>query len=108
MSISSLPARFVSTLVGAGVVLGMCTGAQAQAVHKCQAEGRAVFQSMPCAVDADAPRRASPGVDAVVVSKKRTLADLLRERDGADRPHAEGRAFQGDGAHVLRARMGAV
>ena len=97
-------------MAGAGAVLtALSTGAQAQAVRKCQIEGHTVFQSTPCAIEvATAPRPAPAGADAPVTSKKRTLAELLHERDGADRPHTSSREFQGDGAHVLRARMGAV
>jgi len=40
--------------------------------------------------------------------KKKTLADVLRERDGAQHPQPVAREAQGDGANILRSRMGAV
>ncbi len=40
------------------------------------------------------------------VPHKKTLAELLRARDGGDPPPA--RTIQSDGANVLRTRMGAV
>jgi hypothetical protein len=90
----------------------LCGGAQAQAVRKCNIEGRVVFQASPCP-----PERAEPAVAAkasgpeadTTAPKKKTLADILRERDGADARHrAPAREVQGDGANVLRSRMGAV
>jgi hypothetical protein len=104
--------RFTPSSAGAllAMALLLCGGAQAQTVHKCQIEGRAVFQWSPCPVDA---RVASSGAPAPAANpsaapKKKTLADLLRERDGADPSRPNVREFQGDGANVLRSRMGAV
>ena len=101
------------------VLLGsalLCGAAQADPVRKCQVEGRIVFQSAPCpperttAVAARiAPATVSPSAtDADGPPKKKTLAEILRERDGADRPRAQAQDAQTDGAKVLRARMGAV
>lgn len=88
----------------------LCNPAQAQPVRKCALNGRAVFQSSPCAVEprvaAVAPHAAA--TDTPVAPKKKTLADLLRERDGSDPGRAQTHEFQSDGANVLRARMGAV
>ena len=36
------------------------------------------------------------------------LAELLRERDGADPARPKSREFQADGANLLRSRMGAI
>lgn len=108
------------------------TGARAQVqVQRCQVDGRLVFQSGPCAVAAparpdpaparpdraparpDAARVADPvtagsAVASPAVARKKTLADLLHARDGADAHRPRPREFEGDGASVLRARMGAV
>jgi hypothetical protein len=94
--------------------------AQAQAVHKCVVDGGIVYQSSPC------PAAPSAGVASVGVAgaasapvalaatgnaaapKKKTLADVLRERDGATPAAPVRREAEGDGANILRSRMGAV
>ena len=85
--------------------------AQAQ-VRKCELAGRVVYQSAPCPPE---PRVASAAPIAQAAApatsgapKKKTLADLLRERDGIDRGRPRPAEHQGDGANVLRTRMGAV
>jgi hypothetical protein len=106
-------------LVVVSIALAASAGVQAQ-VRKCQVDGRIVFQSAPCgpdhhiappaavAVPAPVVTPVSTAADAGAAPKKRTLAELLRERDGADRPRAPLRETQHDGANVLRSRMGAV
>ena len=100
-------------IAAAGAPL-LCLPAQAQTVRKCQIDGRTVFQSSPCPIEARAgavPTPAAPAVLAAApgdVPKKKTLAEVLRERDGGDRPRPVARDSQGDGANVLRSRMGAV
>jgi hypothetical protein len=94
------------------------TAANAQSVHKCRIDDRVVFQASPCppeqqravpaAAAAAVPVAASEPASAASVPKKKTLADVLRERDGADRPQSRGRESQSDGANVLRSRMGAI
>jgi len=101
-------AAFVSSLV-----LLSAESAQAQSVQKCLIDGRTVFQSSPCPLEARAVPHGSvaPQVvatGAVGAPKKKTLADLLRERDGADPPRHATNADQADGAKVLRSRMGAL
>jgi hypothetical protein len=106
------------------VLLGsalLCNAVRAEPVRKCHVEGRIVFQSAPCPPEAraaavaarDAPATAPATATASIGDadgppKKKTLAEMLRERDGADRPRAQAQEAQGDGAKVLRARMGAV
>jgi hypothetical protein len=88
--------------------------AQAHAINKCTVGGRIVFQSSPCAVEARpatgaaAEAVASTATQASDTPKKKTLADMLRERDGATPAQPARREFQQDGANVLRSRMGAV
>jgi hypothetical protein len=101
--------------VATSLALLLCAAAQAQSVNKCQVDGRAVFQSAPCAIEARvASAAAAPATvtttaaEAPASPKKKGLADLLRERDGADRGRAQPREFPTDGAAVLRPRMGAV
>jgi len=79
--------------------------AQAQ-VNKCHIDGRLVYRSVPCPLEPRATT-ASNTVPAPVASKKKTLADVLRERDGANPTRPVAQEFQGDGANVLRSRMGA-
>ncbi len=95
----------------------------AQAVNKCTVGGRVVYQSSPCAIEARpavaatvaATAAATASADALASNanpsaapKKKTLADVLRERDGAAPAQPVSREFQQDGANVLRSRMGAV
>ncbi|MES1163414.1 MAG: hypothetical protein ABUL50_10185, partial [Rhizobacter sp.] len=106
----------LAACAGAGLIaalaLLLCAPAQAQSVRKCQIDGRLVFQSSPCPVGAHVVASAAPqaaaAAETATAPKKKTLADLLRERDGADHGRAASREFQGDGANVLRSRMGAV
>ena len=86
------------------------TQAQAQAVRKCQVDGRLVYQSSPCPVEARVASAApqAAGAEPVAAAKKKGLADLLRERNGAAQGRPPVREAQADGASVLRSRMGAV
>jgi hypothetical protein len=102
--------RLHAILAVAPLALLLCASAQAQSVRKCQIDGNTVFQSSPCPVDAHvasaAPQAAA--VETSLAPKKKALADLLRERDGADHARPKAREFQADGATVLRSRMGAI
>ena len=109
----TLPLVFMACTLGVGAP-GSAAWAQAQAVGKCQIDGRIVFQSTPCASQ---PRAAAPVATTAAraaplaapgAPKKKTLTDLLRERDGNDRVRTSVREPQPDGAAVLRSRMGAV
>lgn len=107
---SADPTRELVLRAVVSLTLLLGASAQAQSVRKCMDGGRVVFQSAPCPVE---PRGASAApqvavVDTAAAPKKRTLADLLRQRDGADRGRPQAREPQGDGANVLRSRMGAV
>jgi len=93
-----------------GLFGAACIPAQAQTVQKCMIDGHAVYQSSACpAQPAAAVSVATPPAPAEVASapKKKTLAELLRERDG-NQTQSHRTEFQRDGADVLRARMGAV
>jgi hypothetical protein len=84
--------------------------AQAQTVQKCMIDGHAVYQSSACPV-AQPPAAVSvavpPPAEVASAPKKKTLAELLRERDG-NQSQSHRSEFQRDGADVLRSRMGAV
>ena len=85
--------------------------AQAQAVNKCAINGQLVFQSSPCPLEARTGVTAAPIVVASgnpAAPKKKTLADVLRERDGDGRAQPASREPQDNGADVLRSRMGAL
>jgi len=108
------PAYMLLAALSSIVMLCSAQAAFAQAVNKCTVGGRIVFQSAPCAIEA---RPAPAGVvadaaanpaNASTAPKKKTLADMLRERDGASPEQPVSREFQQDGANVLRSRMGAV
>ncbi len=100
-------------LLGA-VLLGGAQAAQAQAVYKCMVDGHLVYQSSPCRSEARTSVAAAPAVvatttpPAAAAPKKKTLAELLRERDGGTPTAPAAREAQGDGANILRSRMGAV
>ena len=107
------PGRAVlcSAALLASMIASMPLAAHAQAVQKCRIDGHIVFQSSPCPLEArPAANLAPPSVvaDSSGAPKKKGLADLLRERDGADRVRPAAREAQGDGANVLRSRMGAI
>lgn len=97
--------------LGTAMLCSLHQAAQAQAINKCRIDGRLVFQSTPCALEprADAPS-APVALTAVnpAAPKKKTLADLLRERDGNVPVRSASREPQGDGANLLRSRMGAL
>ena len=97
------------------VMLCCAQGASAQAIKKCTVGGRIIYQSSPCAIEArpaaaaaSATATALAADPAASAAKKKTLADVLRERDGAAPAQSASREFQQDGANVLRSRMGAV
>ena len=93
-----------------GAMLLCAPAAHAQAINKCVISGQLVFQSSPCALEPRAAAAAAPIVIASnnqAASKKKTLADVLRERDGDVSARPASREPQGDGANVLRSRMGA-
>ena len=95
------------------VMLCCAPGASAQAINKCTVGGRVVYQSSPCAIEARPATAAAEAVASNVnppaaAPKKKTLADMLRERDGAAPAQPTSREFPPDGANVLRSRMGAV
>jgi hypothetical protein len=104
-----------SRLLGCGLLaasLWHAPAAQAQQVYKCRLDGHMVFQASPCrpepaAAVAIAPVPAS-AASTVVAPKKKTLAELLRERDGATPVQPVTNEAKGDGANILRTRMGAV
>ena len=105
------PTRTLAIHAFASLALLLCAAARAQPVRKCQIDGRVVFQSSPCPIEARVAAAAAPqaaAVDTSAAPKKKGLADLLRQRDGADPGRPRASEFQGDGANVLRSRMGAV
>lgn len=98
-------------LSAACIALLMYSAVPAQSVQKCQIDGRVVFQTAPCPRDARvAAAVAAPQPPPVAASgaRKKTLAELLHERDAGDRSPRAAAPAQIDGASVLRARMGAV
>ena len=91
------------------MALGLCSGAHAQAaVQKCHIDGRVVFQTGPCPLLPSAVVAADPPLVAANVARKKTLADLLREREAAAPARPISQPLQADGANVLRSRMGAL
>jgi hypothetical protein len=100
----------IASLVMAAWLVGASSAADAQAINRCRIDGRLVIQSSPCPLDPPMLGSSSttPAAAAASGPRKKTLADVLRERDGAQRPQPVAREAQGDGANILRSRMGAV
>jgi hypothetical protein len=98
-------------LVCAAALL-MCT--QVQAMQRCRIDGRLVYQASPCPEATQvAPRGAElPHTLAAAdadVPVKRTMAEVMREREAAIRARATTASeSQPDGAKILRDRMGAL
>lgn len=115
-----LPRGCAALVFASAFAAGSLAHAQTQPVRKCLLDGRLVFQSAPCPEGRAATHLAStpapmPPVTTAAAKpgaseapKKRTLAELLRERDAADRARPAFSEHPGDGAAVLRSRMGAV
>jgi hypothetical protein len=88
--------------------------ARADSVQKCRIDGRTVFQSSPCPLDPRAAATPAPVTAAaasapdVAPARKKSLNELLGERHSAARTQAAESESQGDGAKVLRAKMGAM
>ena len=113
---ASAPRLLIAAGALSAAMLG-ATAAHAQAIHKCRVDGRMVYQSSICPAEPMAPAAAKAGPTPAPVAvattnpvgpKKKSLADLLRERDGAAPAAPAAPDAQGDGANVLRSRMGAV
>ena len=94
--------------IAACVACWVCASAHAQSVQKCRIDGRMVFQTSPCPLEARPAAAAVPQAAASAAARKRTLAELLQERDAADRERPVSQPLRADGADVLRARMGAL
>jgi hypothetical protein len=103
--------RILLAPLALGVAMGWAPAVQAQPINKCTIGGQLVFQSSPCALEARAGAAATPteiGPRNPAASKKKTLADVLRERDGDGQAQSASREPQDDGANLLRSRMGAL
>ena len=85
----------------------LCTPAAYAQVNKCHIDGQLVYRSTPCPLEPRAAAAPASAAVTPVVSKKKTLADVLRERDAASPQRPVTSEFQGDGANVLPSRMGA-
>ena len=104
--------RILLAQIALGAAIGWASAAQAQAqaINRCSIGGQLVFQSSPCPLEARAGVTAAPIVVAsgnATAPKKKTLADVLRERDGDGRAQPASREPQDNGADVLRSRLGA-
>ncbi len=101
-----------ASLIACIALLMGSTQAQAQAVQKCRIDGRIVFQSGPCPLGPRAAAASAPAsaeaASAATPAKKKTLAEIMSERAASDRARATESEPQGDGANVLRAKMGAL
>lgn len=87
---------------------------QAHAVQHCRIDGRLVFQAAPCPQPAhvatagsEAMRSTLASADDAEAPKKRTIADVMREREAAIRARPATHETQPDGARILPERMGA-
>ena len=80
MHIANPTRNVIRTLAALGLLL--CATAQAQPVRKCQIDGNTAYQSSPFPVEARVASAVPPAatIDNSATPKKKTLADLLRER----------------------------
>lgn len=114
----SLTALFAARRLGTlscTLPLLLFAAASAQAAQPCRIDGKLVIRSAACPVVVAAAARPSPAPTSGLVAaaddtdapKKRTIAEIMREREAAmrNRPAAEP---QRDGAAVLRERMGSL
>ena len=99
-------------LLLACAALLLCT--QAHAVQRCRIDGRLVIQASPCPQATQvAPRQQAADQPRMVAAAdadapaKRTMADVMREREAAIRARPTAPETQPDGARILRDRMGA-
>ena len=103
--LGALPCTLALLLLGA---------ASAQAAQPCRIDGRLVIRSTPCPVATAAAPAAAPSsalvaaADEADAPKKRTIAEIMRERQAANRNRPAAEPAQRDGASVLRERMGAL
>jgi hypothetical protein len=103
--LGALPCTLAVLLLGA---------ASAQAAQPCRIDGRLVIRSGPCPVVTVAAPVAAPSSALVAAAddadapKKRTIAEIMREREAANRSRPAAEPVQRDGASVLRDRMGAL
>ena len=93
-----------TVLVIAAMLSGACPVTKAQSVNRCQIDARVLYQAHAC--PATTPR--APATAPVDAPKKKSLSELLRERDGPGRARPAPRDEPvADGANVLPAMMGA-
>ena len=104
------PVRPARLLAICAVAL-LCT--QVHAMQRCRIDGRLVYQASPCP---EATQVAPRGTDLphtlaaadADVPVKRTMTDVMREREAAIRTRPVVSDSQPDGARILRDRMGAL
>ena len=88
----------------------LCT--QVHAMQRCRIDGRLVYQASPCpeatqvAPHSADQTRTLAAADAEAPGK-RTIAEVMREREAAIRSRHAAQESQPDGAKILRDRMGA-
>jgi len=104
-----------SPFVSCTFALLLCSVASAQAAQPCRIDGRLVIRSAPCPVAAAHAIPATSSASALVAAvddadapKKRSIAEIMREREAANRNRPAAEPVQRDGASVLRDRMGAL
>ena len=90
--------------------IALLLSAPAHAVQHCRIDGRLVIQATPC------PQPAAVAATGAVIAvadtsaapKQRSMADVMREREAAQRTRPPVQESQPDGARILRDRMGAL
>ncbi|KQW38181.1 hypothetical protein [Rhizobacter sp. Root404] len=106
-----------SYVVPGALALLLWSAAAAHAAQPCRIDGRLVIRSTPCpVVKAVAPTTRPPASALVAAAdeadadapKKRTIAEIMREREADIRHRPAAEPVQRDGASVLRDRMGAL
>ena len=90
--------------------IALLLSAPAHAVQHCRIDGRLVIQATPCPQPAAvaATRAVVAVADTSDAPKQRSMADVMREREAAQRTRPPVQESQPDGARILRDRMGAL
>ena len=93
--------------------IALLLSAPAHAVQHCRIDGRLVIQATPCPQPAavaatGAVVAVAAVVDTSAAPKQRSMADVMREREAAQRTRPPVQESQPDGARILRDRMGAL
>ena len=101
-----LPALHRLAFVAAAGIVAVVAARPAQAIERCRIDGQLVLQAAPCPQPA-APKPALVDANSVEPVAKRSIVDVMREREAAIRARPAKESVP-DGSKILRERMGAL